>query len=93
MLLYCLRAKKAHKWRSDYPFVGSSERKFGSTQIEKLRNAITQNVIWADQETESFLYSCLPTDAMFDVQCSIRRHFKSAVNTSIEPIAKSHFCS
>ena len=49
---------------------------------QNLCHAITYNVIWANQKTESFEYHWLPALAMFDVTsfCAIlsgiRRHFK-----------------
>jgi len=52
-----------------------------------LRYAMTNNVIWANQKTESFECHWLRALAMFDVTSfpailsGIRRHFKQTVNT------------
>jgi len=42
---------------------------FGPTKGRKLRNVITNNVIWANQKTEYFVYHWLHTHAMVDVTC------------------------
>ena len=55
-------------WRNYNPYVRPSEITFGPTKGRKLRNVITY-VIWANQNTESFVYSCLCAHALFDVTC------------------------
>ena len=40
---------------------------FGLTKVRKLRNAITHNVIWANQKTASFVYR--QVSAVFDITC------------------------
>jgi len=42
---------------------------FGQTKCGKLRNVLKQNVIWANQKTESFVFRWLHAHAMFDVTC------------------------
>ena len=38
-------------------------------EVGKLRNIITHNIVWANQNTKSFVYPWLRTLAMFDVMC------------------------
>ena len=63
-----------------------------------LRYAITYNVIWANQMTESFKYQWLRALAMFDVMSfpailsGIERHFKlcryvNSRHTNSEPVS------
>jgi len=39
------------------------------TKGGNLRIVLTNNVVWANQKTESFVFRWLPTLAMFDVTC------------------------
>jgi len=56
-------------WRIDYPFVGISQMTFSPAKGGLLRNAMTHNAIWANQNTEFIVYCWQRAHAIFHVTC------------------------
>jgi len=83
---YAPRNTAKTNWCIDNPFVGPSEMTFCLTKCGKLPFVIMHYIMLANQKTESFVYSWLQAQAIFDVMGfsmfvgTIWRHFKHFVD-------------